>query len=178
PPEPELLPNEAGDASPMTTAGSDSRATHWSGAFVRWTRRRGRLLWTGAVLLALPAAVATARLYVRLNSEVEQLRPADAPRVVAMGELRARIPGLQYLGVVVEAPSARDLPAAEHLVDDLAARIAAYPPRLVRAVRTGAEEEQRFLERHAALYVELADLQAIHTRIVERMGWEVARRLG
>ena len=68
--------------------------------FVAWTLRHGRTLWLLAVLLAIPAAWRTAPLYRNLRSEVEELLPRDAPSVVAIDELRARMAGLQYLGVV------------------------------------------------------------------------------
>src|SRR5438094_355068 len=71
-------------------------------AFVRFTLRHGRLLWALALLLAVPSSWATVRLYARLSSDMEELLPREAPSVRAIDELRARMPGLQYLGVVVD----------------------------------------------------------------------------
>ena len=49
-----------------------------------------------------PGGLAHRRLYGNLRSEIEELLPRDAPSVVAIEELRTRMAGLQYLGVVVD----------------------------------------------------------------------------
>jgi predicted RND superfamily exporter protein len=134
-------------------------------AFVLWTVRNGRLLWALALLAAIPAAVRTASLYLHLRSEVEQLLPREAPSVRALDELRARSPGLHFLGVVAEVPDAADLPAAERFLDDLAGRIGAYPPDMVRSVRSNRIAEKAFVERHAPLYLDLPDLRELVRRI-------------
>ncbi|MBI2391662.1 MAG: MMPL family transporter [Deltaproteobacteria bacterium] len=147
-------------------------------AFVAWTLRHGRLLWMLALLLAIPATVRTARMYASLRSDLEQLLPRDAPSVHAIEELRARMPGLQHLGVIVDVGGAQNLPAGERLLDDLAARVRTYPKALVRAVRVGDAEERAFLESHAPLYLDLEDLQTIHDRLEDRRDWEVAKKTG
>jgi predicted RND superfamily exporter protein len=130
------------------------------------------------LFLAVPATFATVRLYARLSSEFEELLPRDAPSVKAIAELRKRMPGLQYLGVVVDAGRAENLPAAERFIADLAVRIRSYPPDLVRAVKIGAEEERTFIEHNAALYADLADLTAIRDRIAARRRWEFNNAVG
>lgn len=147
-------------------------------AFVDFTLRWGGWLWAVALLLAIPATWRTAQLYVHLKSEMEELLPKSAPSVIALDELRARMAGIQHLGVVVDSGSADRLPAAERFLDDLAARVRAYPPDLVRTVRTGDAEERKFLEDHAPLYVELGDLKTIQQRIEDRRDWEASREQG
>src|SRR5277367_1781546 len=120
-------------------------------AFVRWTLRHGRLIWAVALLAAVPATWRTIQLYLHLRSEVEQLLPRGAPSVRALDELRARSPGLHFLGVVAEVKDVEDLPKAEQFLDDLAARIRAYPPLLVKEVRSSDSLERSFLESHAPL---------------------------
>src|SRR4029078_7777800 len=100
-----------------------------------WAVHHGRLLWLIALALAVPSTIALVRLYRNLTSEVEELLPRTAPSVSALDELRKRLPGLSTLGVVIATSSPAELPAAERLVDDLAARVRAYPPALVRAVK-------------------------------------------
>jgi predicted RND superfamily exporter protein len=147
-------------------------------AFVEFTLRHGRWIWLVAALIAVPATWRTVTLYIHLKSDLEELLPRDAPSVQAVDELRARLTGLQYLGVVVDTGDAARLPAGERFIDDLAARIRKYPPDLARAVRTGTTEERAFLESHAALYVDVADLQTVRERIEARRDWEVAHETG
>lgn len=147
-------------------------------AYVEWTLRHGKWIWLVALLLAVPATWRTAHLYLHLKSDLEELLPREAPSVRALDELRARMPGLRYLGVVVDTGDASRLPAGERFIDDLAARVRTYPPSMARAVRTGTHEERAFLEAHAPLYVDVADLQAIRERVEARRDYEVARETG
>jgi predicted RND superfamily exporter protein len=147
---------------------------------VAWVLKHGRLLWLLAALLAIPAAWRTASLYRNLRSDIEELLPRDAPSVVAIQELRQRMTGLQYLGVVVEidAKAGGTLAAGEHLLDDLAARVRTYPHELVSEVRTGYGAERAFVEKHAAMLAELGDIQTVRQRIEDRIHWEYAQQTG
>jgi predicted RND superfamily exporter protein len=157
-----------------------SEPTPLTRRYVAWTLRRGRLLWLIAALLAIPCAWRTASLYRNLRSDIEELLPRDAPSVVAIQELRHRMAGLQYLGVVVEidAKAGGTLAAGEHLLDDLAARVRKYPPELVSDVRTGYAAERAFVEKHAAMLAELGDIQTVRQRIEDRIHWEYAQQTG
>ncbi len=141
--------------------------------FVTFTLRHARLIWLVALVLAVPAVWRTSLLYANLRSELEHLLPKSAPSVAAIEELRARLPGLQHLGVVVDAGSAENLPHAERFLDDLAVRIRAYPPELVRSVRLGNQAEREFLEKHAPIYLDLADLVTVR----EGVARDEAKRL-
>jgi uncharacterized protein len=147
-------------------------------AYVAWVLRYGWLVWGVALLLAVPATIRTASLYGHLKSDLEELLPRDSRSVRALDEMRARIPGLQYLGVVVDTGTAENVPAAERMLDDLTTRIRAYPPGLVREVRTGNQVERKFVERHAPLYVEVDDLKEILHRIEARRDYEVTKESG
>jgi hypothetical protein len=146
--------------------------------YVRWILAHGAWVWALALLLFVPAAAHTVRLYAHLRSDFEQLLPRDSPSVKAVDELRARMEGLVYLGVLVDVGTAANLPAGERLLDDLATRVRAYPPELVAAARVGDKEERDFLEKHAPLYAELPDLVTIKTRIEARRDYEVSHALG
>ncbi|HEY8091806.1 MAG TPA: hypothetical protein VIF09_28285, partial [Polyangiaceae bacterium] len=150
----------------------------WTRAFVAWTVRHGWLLWAVAVALAVPATMRTASLYRHLKSDLEELLPRESKSVRALDEMRDRLPGLQYLGVVVDTGSPGNLPAAERFLDDVAARIRAYPPGMVRQVRTGSEAERKFVEDHAPLYVDLPDLKEVLRRIEARRDYEVSKESG
>src|SRR6266700_1996646 len=146
--------------------------------YVNWLLRHGALVWGVAFLVMVPAAWATTRLYINLNSDVEELLPRDAPSVRATDELRARLPGLSTLGVVVDAGGPAKIAAAERLLDDLAARVRGYPTTLVANVRTGGGDERRFFETYGPLYVTLPDLVTIRERIAARRSWETRNELG
>ncbi len=146
--------------------------------FVDWTLRWGKWLWVGALVLALPATLRTAVLYTHLRSELEQLLPRSAASVVAIDELRRRLPGLQHLGVVLDTGTEANVPAAERFLDDLATRVRAYPPGLVKLVRTGDSVEQAFLEDHAPVYMDLADLETLRDRFEARRDWEAEKETG
>ncbi|CAN5307345.1 hypothetical protein BH09MYX1_BH09MYX1_15150 [soil metagenome] len=147
-------------------------------AFVRWTRTNATYLFALALLLAIPATWRTVALYTHLHTDFEELLPRDAPSVIALEELRGRAPGLQHLGIVVDVEDAKNLSAGEKFLDDLAEKIRAYPPDLVSAVRLGTTEERTFLEAHAPLYVELADLRTVRARVEARRDWEVSKGSG
>jgi predicted RND superfamily exporter protein len=146
--------------------------------FVSWTLRHGKILWAIALLLAIPATLRTASLYRHLRSDIEQLLPRGAPSVVAIDELRARMAGLQYLGVLVDVGGPDRLNAGERFLDDLAVRVRAYPPDQVSDVRTGFAAERAFVESHAAALLELDDLKAIRERIEARLRWEYGQKMG
>jgi len=168
---------EEAHASPPSLNGGPGPGTR---RFVRWTLAYGRWLWLAALALALPSTVALVRLYAGLTSEIEELLPRNAPSVSAVEELRQRLPGLSTLGVVVATTDPSELRAAERLIDDLAARVRRYPPSLVRAVKIGAEAaaERRFLADHLPLFVDVADLVEIRTRVEAQRSWDMRKRLG
>jgi predicted RND superfamily exporter protein len=149
-----------------------------SSRFVDWVLRHGRLLWAVALLLAIPASLRTGWLYAHLRSELEELLPKQSPSVVALDELKERLGGHQYLGVVVDSGSREGLPAAEAFLDALAQRVRGYPAGMVSAVRTGNDVERAFLEEHGGLYVDLDDLRTLRARLEARRDYEVSRETG
>jgi len=140
--------------------------------------RHGNVIWLLVLLGCIPATYRTVELYAHLKSDIEELLPATAPSVVALNELRRRNRGLQYLGVMVDTGSRENLGAGEKFLDELALRIAAYPKDLVREVRVGTEEERKFIEQNAPLYVDLSDLGEIRARIEARRDYEVEHETG
>ncbi|HEY8923645.1 MAG TPA: hypothetical protein VIU64_04640, partial [Polyangia bacterium] len=140
------------------------------------------------MLLTVPALLRTGQLYAHLRSDLEQLLPPSAPSVLAIRELRARMPGLQSLGVLVDfgpppaGTSASETTAhvqrrkeAESLLDDLATRVARYPRAEVAAVRKDIAKERRFVEAHLPLLIAVTDLRDIRARLEERLRYEFSR---
>jgi uncharacterized protein len=145
---------------------------------VRAALRQGRLFWFVVLLLAVPAVFRTVQLYAHLRADIEALLPRSAPSVLALEELKGRMAGLKFLGVIVDTGDAANLPKGEAFLDALAERVKAYPPDLVRRVATGKAEEREFLEKNAALYLETADLVTIRDRIAARRDFEVSKSTG
>ena len=133
------------------------------------------------MLLAIPATWRTAHLYANLHSDMEELLPPEAESVRAVEELRRRMPGLQFLGVLADvgenAPPDR-IAAAQRFIDDLAARVRGYPSALVGGVRVSFTAERNFIERYAPLLIDRADLQTIRERLEERLRYEYGQRAG
>jgi uncharacterized protein len=144
--------------------------------FVAWTLRYGVLLWVLALLVAIPATWRTATLYRHLRSDVEELLPRDAPSVVAIEELRRRMSGLQYLGVIVDVGAPENLSAGERFLEDLAARVRHYPKSEVSDVRTGYAAERAFVQKHAGSLMALDDLKTIRARVEDRLHWEYGKK--
>jgi predicted RND superfamily exporter protein len=156
-----------------------SRGDHpFARGYVAWILRHGKAIWLLALLLAVPATFRTASLYIHLRSEIEELLPRRSPSVGALEELRTRMPGLQHLAVVIDTGTPQNLHQGEAFLDDLAAKIRAYPPELAHEVRTGNKAERKFLQDHAPLYVDTSDLLAIKNRIEARRDFEVSRETG
>jgi uncharacterized protein len=150
----------------------------WVRSYVAWVLKHGRALWLVTLVLSVPAFWRTAHVFGALRGDLESLLPDDAPSVLALQELRERMDGTRELGVVVDAASPENLPAAERLLDDLAARVRKFPPALVAAVRTDLSQERAFVESHAPLYVTQADLEEVRRRVEARRDWEVAQAGG
>ena len=149
-------------------------------AFVRWTlRQRTRSSGSSRCSPRSPRPCARRSLYLHLRSEVEQLLPREAPSVRALDEMRARSPGLQFLGVVAEVPDAGELPAAERFLDDLAGAHPRLPARHgARRPLRATPPRRPSSKKHAPLYTRPRRPPEIRRRIEARRDYEVAKETG
>ncbi|MBI5548323.1 MAG: MMPL family transporter [Deltaproteobacteria bacterium] len=132
---------------------------------VAWicARRRSALAIGSALgLVCLPFA---ALLYSNLRTQIEELLPRDAPSIVALEAMQARLGDNMQLGILV---SGAPLDAIHRFLDRLAAdsRALPNPPRFID-YRT--DEVQRFFEPRKALFVDKGDLEKLEQRISERL---------
>src|SRR6478752_1194345 len=102
-------------------------------------------------VIGVVSGVRTAFTYSHLKSDLEELLPTNASSVRALAVLRERMPGLKHLGVVVDTGGPDGVKAANRFVDDLAARVKAYPG--VEAVRIGIRAEREFAETYALQFM-------------------------
>jgi predicted RND superfamily exporter protein len=120
----------------------------------------------------------TVLTYSSLKSELEELLPRSAPSVSAIAELRQRLPGLRFLGVVIEVDEPAHAPEAQRFLDQLAERIRKYPSDLVRGVRLDTSAERQFAERYALQLMEPADVRKLREAVEARRDFEVSRAMG
>jgi predicted RND superfamily exporter protein len=139
-----------------------------------------RYRWVLALsaLLLVVTGYRTALTYGSLKSELEELLPKSAPSVTALGELRQRLPGLRFLGVVVEVDEPARAPDAERFLALLAERIRKYPPELVRGVRLDTSAERQFAERYALQLMEPGDVKRLREAVEARRDFEVSHAMG
>ncbi|MFZ5896629.1 MAG: efflux RND transporter permease subunit [Myxococcota bacterium] len=146
--------------------------------FTRWLLRYRRWVLLVSTLIALVAGARTVRTYAALKSDLEELLPTSAPSVAALSALRARLPGIRHLGVVV----AIDRPDGEHdairFLEALRDRIAKYPKSLVAKVRVDSRAEREFLETYALSLMDPEDVRALREAVERRRDWDVSRQMG
>ncbi len=131
-----------------------------------------------AALLMVVSGYRTVLTYSSLKSELEELLPKSAPSVTALGELRQRLPGLRFLGVVVEADRPGRAAEAERFLGQLAERIRKYPSELVRGVRLDTSAERHFAERYALQLMEPSDVRRLRESVEARRDFEVSHAIG
>jgi uncharacterized protein len=131
-----------------------------------------------SALLAVVSAYRTVLTYSSLRSELEELLPRSAPSVAALQELRQRLPGLRFLGVVVETDDPARASEADQFLERLAERVQSYPKDLVRGVRLDTTAEREFAERYALQLMEPGDVKKLREAVEARRDFEVSRAMG
>ncbi len=140
--------------------------------------RHHRLALALTLLLLVVTGYRTALTYASLKSELEELLPRSAPSVSALQQLRARLPGMRFLGVVVELDDLASAPAVEQFLGRLAERIERYPGDLKRGVRLDTKAEREFAERYALQLMDPSDVRKVRQAVEARRDFEVSRAMG
>jgi uncharacterized protein len=151
---------QAAESSPKVPQSGPSMAT------VDWLVRHRFLVLACAFCLTVPAALRMAAMYGALRSDLEELLPPTSRGVKAVNVLRARIPSMQHLGIVIRGPTPG---APERFANQLGKRLATYPSTLVRLVRTDVDDERRFLRERWPMYLDLADLRSLGDQLREHV---------
>jgi hypothetical protein len=147
-------------------------------SYVSWLLRHRALIFAVAAVLAVAGTWRTVRTYQSLRSDLEELLPTGAPSVTSIAELRQRVPGLRYLGVVVDTGGPQNLAAAERFIADLSARARKYPSDELAAVRGDIRDERRFAETYALQLLPPKDVRELREAVEEERDREVSRGLG
>jgi len=123
----------------------------------------------GALAISLAAGALAARLEIR--SSFEELLPSDVPSVRAIKELVKRVGGDGTVFVNVQWDgSPEGLTAAKALAPELAREYLALGPREIRAVEWNVRPVERWYEEHWPLFLDLAEIQKGHDRLVAELG--------
>jgi len=150
----------------------------WAARATYFLMERYRWVLALSALLLVVTGYRTALTYSSLKSELEELLPKSAPSVTALTELRQRLPGLRFLGVVIEVDQPARAAEAERFLDQLAERIRKYPPDLVRGVRLDTSAERQFAERYALQLMEPSDVKRLREAVEARRDFEVSHAMG
>jgi uncharacterized protein len=143
-----------------------------------WSLRHKKWVLIVAAVLGVVASWRTVLTYKALKSDLEELLPESAPTVRALDVVRARLPGIRHMGVVVDTGGPQNVAAASRFLDDLAARLRKYPKDVVGAVRIDARAERRFGETYALQLMDLEDVIELRKSVERRRDWEVTRATG
>ncbi|BDG10850.1 efflux RND transporter permease subunit [Anaeromyxobacter paludicola] len=123
----------------------------------------------GALALAAAGGLLAARLEIR--SSFEELLPSDVPSVREIKQLVKRVGGDGTVFVNVQWDgSPEGMAAAKALAPKLAQDYLAMGPREIRAVEWNVAPVERWYADHWPLFLELADIQKAHDRLVEELG--------
>ena len=133
-----------------------------------WLMDHHRWVMLVSALLLAVTGYRTVLTYSSLKSELEELLPRSAPSVSAIAQLRERLPGIRFLGVVLELDDPKAGPAAQAFLDRLAERIRQYPADLSRGVRLDIKAEREFAERYALQLMDPADVRGLREAVEER----------
>jgi uncharacterized protein len=133
--------------------------------YIAWLKRHTWAVIAGHVAV-LGIAVYLIAFRLPLYADFSYLLPQDAPAVVDLRRLEARIKATDTMLVIVQAPTSEVRAAA---VTELAAGVRALPRDLVETVETDDAEIRGFLRANKFLFVPLPDLERARVALAHRI---------
>jgi len=121
------------------------------------------------VLLSIPSAYFTVKLYGNLKPDLEELLPRKSRSITDLAEIRSRLQSIDNLAVLVYSG---DTIQSEKFVDDLAESLKKFEPETVSSVDYKIDRELKFFSDRKALFLEVEDLKRIETYIKTRINYE------
>ena len=131
--------------------------------------RNYRLVLAFGALVTLLSVFFSAKLYADLRSDVEELLPPNADSVKAAHSIGPKVHNVTHLSVVLEGDNPD---ALEKFADDLAVKLRAFPKDMVASVDYRVDEQEAFVHKYGALYIDLPDLNQIASQLDARIAWE------
>lgn len=139
--------------------------------YLSLSRRRPLVLTAAGLAVIAVGFFFSARLGLR--SDFVELLPKNDRNVEVFGEVVRRVGSASSLLIGVESD---DFEANKRFVDDLAARLRAYPRDRIARVAHHIDEEKAFFDANKYLYASLEDLVAIRDDLRSRFVAEARRR--
>jgi hypothetical protein len=139
--------------------------------YVTSSLRHPLALTTAALAVVVVGLAFSSRL--GLKSDFVELLPKNDRNVEVFGEVVRRVGSASSLLIGVESD---DLEANERFVEDLGARLKAYPPDRIARVAYHVDEEKAFFEANKHLYASYDDLVAIREDLETRFVAEARKR--
>lgn len=138
-------------------------------AFTRWTiRYAGWIVAIGAAL-SIWTGYYTARLYMNMRPDMEELLPQTARSVVDLNEVVARLESTENLIFLIFS---KDPKNSKRFVDDLAGKLKKLPPSVSAGIEYNIAPELEFFGSRKSLYMEQPDLINIRNYIRDRIDYE------
>lgn len=139
----------------------------------RWAKKYSSFLNRYAGMVALVTAVAagfglynSARLYMDLRTDLEELLPENAQSVIDVKKVVGRVGGFNHLSIVIEAPNKE---AGFRFQQDLVAELKKLPPTLVARVEDNIIKERAFFTKYKHLYMDLEDWRSLDEYVTARI---------
>ncbi len=126
-------------------------------------RRSGLII---LVTIAVTAAGGFFATQLELRTDLVELLPTDSPSVVNLETMKTRVASYTNLAIAIESP---DLAASQRFADDIAARVAAFPPSEVLAVDHNIADIKDFFTRNKYLYADVSDLRDVRDQVRARI---------
>lgn len=141
----------------------------YAAAYVRWSVRFRVWVLALAGVLSVLALLGASR--VRIDPRIEALLPSDVPSIVALEEMRQRLPAATPPLYLLVQSSDPELNRA--LVQQMQAAVREWPETRWTMQR---RDPSVFLD-HRLLYLPLADLEEFTEQVEERVRWEECERV-
>ncbi|HEY5958437.1 MAG TPA: hypothetical protein VIV60_17860, partial [Polyangiaceae bacterium] len=121
-----------------------------------------------AIVLTLPAFYFARQLELRTG--FDSLLPENKPSVIELKRVAKRTAGVSTLAIVIDGAEPT---AMERFADALVPKLRALGPDWVGTAESGVHAEREFIKERQALFLPLAKVQEIHTKIEERYQREI-----
>lgn len=131
--------------------------------------RHAAPIFIACLLLSGVGAFYSAKLFMNLRTDLEELLPNTARSVMDLNEVTSRLESIDNLSVLVLSD---DPEASKRFVNALVKRLESVPKEIIASVEYNIAKELDFFEKRRALYIDEKDLLRIRDYIKNRIEYE------